>query len=190
MKHVQKGHASRSVKGSLLGGSGKQKLKGKSRSPPSASDDLKDSLALSMHNPSRKGSDHQADLNDCARDAITWLFETLKNEDAPKKKKKGKPDKALGSPIRRTIRFQKRDEKMGAGILELVSSARREVLTERLIDRALLCQPSKADTQIMDCCRYFSSAFQGGHQVVLWTGDKHLRLQVRRSDAINRQDKG
>jgi hypothetical protein len=179
MKHLQKGHAASSVKGSLLGGPGKPKLKGKSRSPPSSSSDTKDSLALSIHNPSRKGSHQQADLNQSAREAINWLFETLKKEDAPKKKKKGKLEKALDSPIIRTIRFQKRDEKMGAGILELVSSVRREVLTERFIDHALLCQPSKADTQIMDCCRYFSSAFQGSHQVVLWTGDKHLRLQVR-----------
>jgi hypothetical protein len=83
MKHLQKGHAASSVKGSLLGGPGKPKLKGKSRSPPSSSSDTKDSLALSIHNPSRKGSHQQADLNQSAREAINWLFETLKMEDGP-----------------------------------------------------------------------------------------------------------
>jgi len=53
MKHFQEGHASPSVKGSLLGGSANTKVKGKSKGPPSSSSDTKDSLALSMHNPNK-----------------------------------------------------------------------------------------------------------------------------------------
>jgi hypothetical protein len=95
MKNLKRGHAGSSIKGSLIGGSAKPMLTGKKKSSSSSLPDSEDSLALSMHNPNK----------------------------SRKKKKKGKPENNVDGGINRTIRFQKRDEKMGAGILELVGPA-------------------------------------------------------------------
>ena len=84
-----------------------------------------DSLDLSMHRPGNFSRNRNGpnDLQSSAREAVAWLFEVLRAEEQRQvkvdKKKSGSPSIPQ---IWRSIRFQKRDEKMGVGILNLVGS--------------------------------------------------------------------
>jgi hypothetical protein len=86
-----------------------------------------DSLDLSMHRPGNLSRNRNGpnDLQSSASEAVAWLFEVLRAEEQRQvkvdKKKSGSPSIPQ---IWRSIRFQKRDEKMGVGILNLVGSIR------------------------------------------------------------------
>ena len=91
--------------------------------PDHLAQDSNGSLDLSIHNPEKKRKNHktgQGDLRSSARDAVIWLLEVLRaDEQRQAKEEKQKPACSRGQCLR-SIRFQKRDEKMGIGILSSV----------------------------------------------------------------------
>lgn len=85
------------------------------------------SLDLSIHCPGKKKKSNagQGDLKSSAREAVAWLFEVLRAEEQRQVKAEKKKSSSKAEFLR-SIRFQKRDEKMGIGILKLVRSCHPE----------------------------------------------------------------
>lgn len=86
------------------------------------------SLDLSIHCPGKKKKSNagQGDLKSSAREAVAWLFEVLRAEEERQVKAEKKKKSSSKAEFLRSIRFQKRDEKMGIGILNLVSPCHPE----------------------------------------------------------------
>lgn len=131
------------------------------------------SLQASQHSntPISKGAAHllhSSTLPAAARAAIEWLLRIRQAQ------RRGGHSQAS----RELWIFQKKGELLD-----------NDVIVSQFVPPTIVCgltwtafQLSKADDRILDCCEYFKNdvhVFGKKHNVILWTDDKNLALQVR-----------
>lgn len=123
-------------------------------------------------NGSNKTSPHT--LAASARSAIEWLLRIRQAQ------RRGGPDRALAQ----LCVFQKKSEVMKDDIIVGLSFLFTLSWNQTSKYFVTLLKLSKADDRILDCCEFYQNDirdFAGTNDVILWTDDKNLSLQVSES---------